>query len=111
MIMRSDNFTEIFNSYKASECTVKGTQPPNLNPSVTKGLRSLSSRAKKGELLIVETDKSGKFATCTKESYLEMGTPHTSNDREISRIEVMELQKRVNGHVAMWAKDTQLGST
>jgi hypothetical protein len=50
------------------------------------------------------TDKSNKFALTDIETYRAMGAVHTSKDKKISRKEMIEREKELNSHAAMWNK-------
>ena len=68
------------------------------------------ARIKKRELVVVPSDKTGKFLVVSTELYLKMGEAHTSKDREVSNEEIWEIQRRVNTHVASWFRITRMGS-
>ena len=73
------------------------------------GLKKLQKRKKDGDIIVLTTDKSNKFAVTDVESYLAMGAVHTDKDREIGEDEVRRIQRLHNGHTAMLAKITNLG--
>ena len=56
----------------------------NLSGAEKKGLRSLKKRVAAGELIICQTDKSGRFCVLTRQQYLEAGWTHTEKDRRIT---------------------------
>ena len=43
-------------------------------------------------LLVMKTDKSGKFSLTTQEKYLEMGQVHIGDDEEIGRARIRETE-------------------
>ena len=55
---------------------------------------------------MLETDKSGKLAITSRETYLEMGDVHTAGYRLVSCLENREIEKQLNGHSSMWIKKT-----
>ena len=59
--------------------------------------------------MVLQTDKSGKFAICSLEDYLRMAEVHTCKDEEITQKEVELIQQRLSGHVSMWVKMLGLG--
>ena len=61
------------------------------------------------EIIIMLTDKSGKFAVSDVESYIEMGAVHTSKDTEVGDETVRKIQKMYNGHSSMWLKMANVG--
>ena len=59
-------------------------------------------RMKNEEIIIMKTDKSGKFVVTTPEKYIEMGEDHTNKDTEISWAQMRELEKNVSEHAVAW---------
>ena len=57
----------------------------------------------------MNTDKSNKFAITDIENYKTMGEIHTRKDKKISRRELIEREKVLNSHTAMWNKMLHLG--
>ena len=57
----------------------------------------------------MKTDKSSKFAVTDRENYLKMGEDHTKNDREVTRSEIREKERVLNGHSSMWVKMLNIG--
>ena len=108
--MRREIHLKTFRDHREKFCNSKGEQISNLTERERSGLDSLKKRIKSGELVILETDKSNKFAVTTEEKYLEMGHVHTAKDRKISRDEIREKQKIVNGHMSMWIKMQNAGA-
>ena len=53
----------------------------NLTASEKRGLRKLTRRVKAGEIVITETDKSGKLCICSMDAYIKMGDVHAEKDR------------------------------
>ena len=58
-------------------CDKNGRQDSNLEEIDQEGLKSLLARQSKGEITVMMTDKSGKFAMVTPEIYQQMGAIHT----------------------------------
>ena len=90
--------------------TNKGRQNFNLDAQIAKGLKSVSDRIKEGELIVVETDKSGKMLPCDAESYIKMGEVHTSKDQEVNMDTVKEKAADHDSHVSTWIKILSIGS-
>ena len=67
------------------------------------GLKSLKMRMKKEEIVIMKTDKSGRFLVTTPEEYLKMGEVHTEKDKEITWEEVKDLEKEIGAHTTAWS--------
>ena len=62
-----------------------------------------------GEIVVCQTDKSGRFCVLTRALYLEAGMEHVKNDKEISTAEQEEIERAVNGHVRWWGAIWDLG--
>ena len=107
--VREQTYQSIFQSYYNSECNEKGKQQSNLSKIEMTGLAKLKKRVDNGTIMITETDKSGKLAILSPEAYMEMGSVHTRNDREIDQAEVDDRERQLNGHVSMLLKITQMG--
>ena len=58
----------------------------------------LASCVKSGEILIQQTDKSGKLAITTREEYVASLQPHIRSDKVITLEEKNEREKILNGH-------------
>ena len=63
----------------------KGGKTSTLTKGERMGLESLKKRIKEGEIVVVETDKSGKFSVMNQDEYLQAGDLHVVNDRKHSR--------------------------
>ena len=67
-----------------------------------KGLKSLKKRVAEGEIVVCQTDKSGRFCVLTREQYLQAGEVHTIKDRKITQHEHEEVERGLNGHMRWW---------
>ena len=70
----------------------------------------MSKKIKEGDIIICETDKSGKLCAVTRSAYLEMGLKHTVGDVEILNDEINKIQAKLRGHTSMWCKMAGVGS-
>ena len=68
-----------------------------------------TSRVATGELVVPETDKSGKFTVMSQEDYLEAGYEHVRDDKEISEKELHTIERRVNAANSMYIKIFRVG--
>ena len=107
--VRRENFEKVFGDYCQEHCSEKGEQKTNLTFSQRNGLRKLRKRIKDGEFVVMLTDKSGKLAISDVESYIEMGSVHTSKDTEVGDETVRKIQRLYNGHTSMWLKMANVG--
>ena len=100
----------MFRNYVSKNCSKGGRQKDNLTKNQALGLKSLKSRVKNGEVVIVPTDKSGNLAIMSRGSYMEAGLVHTKKDRLVGFEEVKMAQKELNGHISMLIKTFKIGS-
>ena len=61
-------------------------------------MKSILKRIKNGELIVIQTDKSGKFAILSVEDYNAAGHVHTNKDEQASDEFVKETQTILNCH-------------
>ena len=107
--IRREQYEKVFKEYVNENCSESGGQKSNLTWSQKNGLKKLLKRKKDGDIIVLTTDKSGKFAVTEMETYLAMGAIHTSKDSVVSDHEVKKIQRLHNGHVAMWTRMTSMG--
>ena len=89
-------------------CDCKGNQELNLSKEEQIGLKRIKKR--NGEdLVLLPTDKSGRFAVMSMQTYIKSGEVHTMGDQEIGLNELKANQKRVNGNVSMMLKIFNVG--
>ena len=94
---------------KLGEGAEKGMD--NLSMGEKRGLKSLKKRVAEGEIVVCQTDKSGRFCVLTRDQYLQAGNVHTVNDKNVTIEEQEEIERAVNGHVRWWGAIWDLGST
>ena len=99
----------IFRRYVKENCRKGGLQRSNLTKEQENGLRSLRKRVKDGEIVVLPTDKSGKFAVMSRSTYEKAGLSHIGGDEEVEHSELWEAQKQLNGHLAMLIKCFRVG--
>ena len=85
---------------KLGEGAEKGKD--NLSLGEKRGLKSLKKRVADGEIIVCQTDKSGRFCILSREQYREAGAVHTSKDRKIDLDEQGEIERALNGHMRWW---------
>ena len=81
---------EAYMGFCNEKCNKKKEQIINLSKNEKEGLESLRKRVSAGELVIVPTDKSGRFSVMDIETYLQAGLKHASKDEKISVTEIRE---------------------
>ena len=98
-----------FKEYKKKYCNKKGEQESNLSKEENLSLKSLKKRFKTGEIIILPTDKSGRFGVMSQESYIKAGGKHTDKDDEVDLNVVMKTQNELNGDISMLIKVFKMG--
>ena len=74
-----------------THCDCKSKQILNLTKEEIEGLKSIRLRLVNGELVVLPTDKSGRFALMTLETYIKCGEVHIKEDIEMT---VDDLRKK-----------------
>ena len=100
--LRRSSQAQIFKDWLDKNTDKNNDQKPNLTPDEQEGLKSLQTRIKKGEIVVIKTDKSSKFAVTTRDEYIKMGQDHVAQDKVIDRQELIELEETLNGHSKAW---------
>ena len=94
-------FNNLGQHKKTSERDLKkGLNIENLNKDEQIGLRSLCKRVKNKEIMIVPTDKSGRFAVMTFKQYMDSGFKHTNKDEKLDWDRVKYMKNQINNHMA-----------
>ena len=93
---------ETYEKYRVKNTNKKGEQKNNLTKNEESGLKSLLKRIEKEEIIVMKTDKSGRFVVTTPDKYKEMGEEHTNKDEEIEWNTVREMERRINSHTIAW---------
>ena len=101
--LRKATQMEIFKEYLAKNTDKKNNQKSNLTRQEQEGLKTLQKRIKEGDLIVLKTDKSSKFTVTNEQEYIKMGQEHISQDRMVTRQELIEIEENINGHSRAWA--------
>ena len=64
---------KIYDDFRNELTDEEGVQDSNLTPKETRGLKKLRKRVQDGQLVVVKTDKSGKFCLMSMEEYRRAG--------------------------------------
>ena len=107
-MMRAE-LTHCFRSYMRKKCDEGGRLESNLNREELKGLKSLKKRFKNEEVVILPTDKSGRFGLMGMEHYMRAGEKHTKKDEEVGMGTVTKTQSELNGNTSMLIKFCRIG--
>ena len=102
--IRRSMHTDVYDGYRQEYCNKNGEQKSNLTEQESRGLKKIIKRRKEEGLVILKTDKSGKFATTNLENYLKMGQEHTGKDKMITRGDIRDIETTLNCHCRAWCK-------
>ena len=86
--MRRELHNKVYQEYRREFCNKRGEQEPNISKEEQKGLESIQRNIEKEELLVIKTDKSGKFSITDRENYLKMGETHVKKDKVVDRLKI-----------------------
>ena len=67
------------------DCGDNGEQKSSLTAKERRRLKFLRKSVNEVDLVVLQTDKSGRFAIMTKETYIKEGDKHTNSDTEVAR--------------------------
>jgi hypothetical protein len=105
-------------SYQCKEMTKHKTWPrksanlaTNTDKAIRQGLKSLKNRVKEDEILIYQTDKSGRFSVDKPENYIKSMFPLYHLDRLVCMEEVDKLEKQYSAHAGVWGRILGIGET
>ena len=82
----------------------------NLDPSLKRGLKSLRKKVNECDLVVYQTDKSGRFSVDNPENYKEACKPHLQGS-EVSLEECKRMEEVLNAHSISWTRILAIGST
>ena len=92
-----------------TNCNCRGEQKPNLNSKEQAGLKNIKKRVADGDLVILPTDKSGRFGVMSMATYIKAGMVHVGDDQEVGIEERKSNQRVLNGTVSMMLKIFKVG--
>ena len=70
----------------------------NLSEQQQRGIKGLTRRIKENELVIFQTDKSGRFSVDSPENFRKSVRPHIGNDPQISQSNHDTIEKTLTAH-------------
>ena len=106
---RRVEWLKVFRDFMKEFTDEQGVQESNLTKQEARGLKKLQKRVKEGSLVIVKTDKSGRFSVMSMEEYERAGRVHTDKDTEVNLQFLQENQRRLNGYISMLCKVFHIG--
>ena len=108
--VRKQEMMDTFSNFVKDNCDDRGKQlKSSLTQEQKRGLADIRKKTKDDGVVILETDKTGKFASVSQEKFLEMGNKHTKDDKVVDQVELEAIQREANGHVSMWVKMLGMG--
>ena len=102
--MRRIAWGAIFDQFIAEFKDENGVRDDKLTKEEAAGLKSLKKRVGDGSLVVVQTDKSSRFAIMSLEEYEAAGKKHTEKDQEVDMEFVKKNETNINGHMSMMLK-------
>jgi hypothetical protein len=87
----------------------KDVQMSNLTKQEKKGLRSIRKRCADKDIVVYQTDKSGRFSVDKTENYTKACETHIKDDEVISEQEYKILESKMNAHSVFWTRILQAG--
>ena len=69
----------------------------------------MKKRIKKGDVLVVKKDKSGKLVLMKQEDYIKIGIKDNESDKRLNRKVIKDIQKMMNDHTRMLSKAFHIG--
>ena len=81
----------------------------NLTEKQKRGIKSLKRKQKEGEIVIFQTDKSGKLAADTPDNYTEAARPHIEKDMIVTQKEYEDVEKLINACSLFWMRMLRVG--
>ena len=107
--LRRQTWRKIYKDFRNQFTDEEGIQESNLTMEEARGLKKLQKRVKEGELVVVKSDKSGKFSIMSMDEYRRAGEVHTRKDREVTVDFLLKNQRKLNGHLSMLLKTFLVG--
>ena len=98
-----------FKQYMREKCDDEGRQESNISKEELRGLKTLKKRVKNEEIVVLPTDKSGRFGVMSMENYMRAGSKHTGKDEKVEMSVVTKTQNELNGNMSMAIKFFRIG--
>ena len=108
--MRKIAWGAIFDQFIAEFKDENGVRDDKLTKEEAAGLKSLKKRVGDGSLVVVQTDKSSRFAIMSLEEYEAAGKKHTEKDQEVDMEFVKKNETKIKSHISMMLKIFMVGA-
>ena len=96
--------------YMRKICDEEGNQESNLTKEEMRGLKSLKKKFKNEEIIVLPTDKSGRFSGMSRSNYLKAVEKHKNKDDKVDLSVTKKAQNELNGNVSMMIKFCKIGN-
>ena len=101
MRLLSERLKEVTNDYLV---TTSNKNHNNLSRNQNKGLKTLTNKIASGNIVVFQTDKSGRFSVDTTDNYLRSGECHVEGDTIITQKDHEEIESLLNSHSRCWVR-------
>ena len=99
-----------FGEFMSENCDQFGNiRAKNLTGEEISRIKSLKNRVKQGQIMITNTDKSGKLSVNTLDNYIHKMQPHISNEELISWTDKQKIENVLNGHTIQFGRILRIG--
>ena len=97
---------------KEKHCNNKGNiTKSNVTKEESKAIKSLSDKVRNRDVIILATDKSGKLACETIDTYTASMEPHVNKDAVIDLDKRKDVENSLNGHCLQLGRIVKIGYT
>ena len=101
---------EAFEEFKSENCDVNGIlKKTNLSERQLVGKKRLRRRVLNKEIIVANTDKSGKYVITTPDIYIYAASKHIEKDLEVSWQEMKPTEVLLNRHYLHMAASFRMG--
>ncbi len=87
----------------------RGERKGNLSKAEKDGLKTLTDKVKGKNVVVFETDKSGRFSVDTPENYKLASQLHVNNDEVICPAVVAGIERSASAHSQSWSRILNIG--
>ena len=104
-------YCNVTKDYIHEFCNDNGTQTnDNLTKAERRGIKKLNARAKDGQIVINQSDKSDLISISTRDNYLEQGAQHIGKrDQKLNWKQVNQLRETISKHSKALANIFKVG--
>ena len=100
---------KLLNLTKEYISTATSSELCNLEQAEREGLKSITRRVREKEVVVFQTDKSGRLSVDTPENYRQSSLVHVEQDVVVSEVEVQGIEKDISAHSEAWSRILCIG--